>query len=154
VAPKKATHKRAQSHVLTIKRDPVKKPIIKSTTSDKPKTVAPQNSTSQVDREKFLHCLKDSMKLFEKIQHNFTQNAIDGSNRENEIKTILKDIKINEYPYISDFEKKLISDQIVESSQQRIKNYENLFSIINTSLKDLKGFFIDYFNKGKTVLNI
>jgi hypothetical protein len=74
-------------------------------------------------------------------------SAIDNKNRENEIKNILKNIKVVDYPYISDFEKKLIADQIVESSTQRIKNYENLFNIINTSLRDLKTFFIDFFKK-------
>jgi hypothetical protein len=99
------------------------------------------------NEEKIVHCLKDSLKLFEKIQENFEKSAHDNKNREMEIKNILKTIKVVEYPCISDFEKRLIGNQIAESSQQRIQNYENLFNIINTSIRDLSKFFIENFNK-------
>jgi hypothetical protein len=97
-------------------------------------------------------CLKDSIKLIEKIQTNFEHSAIDNRNRENEIKDILKNIKVAEYPYISDFEKKLITEQIIDSSTDRVKNYEKLFNIINTSLRDMRVFIVDYFEKGTFLL--
>jgi hypothetical protein len=138
VTKKIPTHKRTQSYTA--------KPNVEI---EQPKPSHFSKAVVQPAQEKILHCLKDSLKLFEKIQNNFEMNAIDNKTRENEIKEILKDIKVADYPHISDFEKKLITEQIAESSTQRVKNYENLFNIINTSLKDLKVFLVDYFNKGK-----
>jgi hypothetical protein len=106
------------------------------------------------DSEKVINCLKDSMKIFEKIQKDFEHTAIDSRIKEIEIKNILKTILITDYSYISDFEKRLITDQIIESSEHRIKNYKNLFTIINTSIKDLRKYFIGYFYHGKLLLYI
>ena len=140
---KTMTHKRTLSGVQQVNK----------------KTINNVNTQNYVNinisnEEKVINCLKDSMKLFEKIQNDFENTAVDSKNRENEIKNILKTIVINDYPYISDFEKRLITDQIVDSSELRIKNYENLFSIINTSIRDLRKFFIGYFNKGKINIHI
>ena len=88
--------------------------------------------------------LKESLKIFEKIQKNFELSDLANKKREVEIKNILRNIIIDDYPYISDFEKRIISDQIVESSEQRIKNYQNLFKIINTTLIDIKDCFLNY----------
>jgi hypothetical protein len=131
---KKPTHKRTQSHIPKVTN-------LQSKLFDQP---------SAADGTKVLQSIKDSMKIFEKIQLTFEQSTV--AHNIFEIKTILKDIKVNEYPYISDFEKKMISEQIAESSTQRIKTYQNLLNIINISIKDLKGYFIDYYNKGKIII--
>jgi hypothetical protein len=134
-----------------------KRTMSQSTQAKKPATIVNTvNTQSYVNinisnEEKVINCLKDSLKLFERIQKDFEQSAVDNRDKENDIKNILKTIVITDYPYISDFEKRLITDQIAESSDQRVKNYENLFSIINTSIRDLRKFFIGYF-KGKTLV--
>jgi hypothetical protein len=89
--------------------------------------------------------LRESLKIFEKIQKNFEMSALTNKKREIEIKNILRNIIIDDYPFISDFEKRIITDQIVESSEQRIKNYQNLFKIINTTLRDIKDCFLNFY---------
>lgn len=106
------------------------------------------NNTSNEDPV-FL-CLKESLKIMERIQKDFEMSAVN-NNRENEMKSFIVNISkesVMEYTHISEFEKRMINNQIIEASEQRLKNYSNLFNIINASLSDIKECLITY-HKGK-----
>lgn len=50
---------------------------------------------------------------------------------------------------VSDYEKQIINNQIIDTSQQRMKNYSNLFNLINTSIKELTDSFISINSNNK-----
>ncbi len=114
------------------------------------KITKPHIDKDEINNAAIFERLKESLKIFEKIQKNFELTSNTNNLRETEIKNIIRNISIDDYPFISDFEKRMINDQIVESSDQRIQNYKNLFNIINTALKDLRECFV---NKKATNLN-
>jgi hypothetical protein len=91
-------------------------------------------------------CLRESLKIMEKIQREF-ENCARNNNMERNMKSFAINLDHNyiySYSHVSEYEKQIISNQIVETSENRIKNYANLFSIINTSLKDIKDYLIQY----------
>jgi hypothetical protein len=99
------------------------------------KLIINQTIPDKTDEELIFERLKESLEVFEKIIKN---NFEITNTRESEIKTILKNIKVTEYIKISDFEKRIISNDIIVSSEQRVKNYNNIFSIINSALNDIR----------------
>lgn len=54
------------------------------------------------------------------------------------VKLLMKKISYFQILNISEYEKTLIRNQIEENSNSRIKNYSNLFNIINVTLEDIK----------------
>jgi hypothetical protein len=92
--------------------------------------------------------LKGSLKIMEKIQRDF-ENCARNNNIDRNFSSFViphnKDSRL--YSYVSDYEKQMINTQIEETSDQRIKNYSHLFSIINSSLKDIKDSLLNYSDK-------
>jgi hypothetical protein len=92
----------------------------------------------------------------EKLQKDFETSAQNNNNHINALKNNIIDNKIKKntkefiksqeeilyesynYRYMSEIEKRIIRDQIILYSEQRIKNYSNLFSIINSAIIDIK----------------
>lgn len=99
--------------------------------------------------------LKDSLKIMEKIQREFENSAkmnnID-RNMNSFVVNINPDAAYN-YSYVSDYEKQIINNNIIETSENRLSNYSKLFNIINTSLKDIKETLLEYKEK-KGIYNI
>jgi hypothetical protein len=107
----------------------------------------PQNNSDPV-----FSCLKQSLKIMEKIQKDFEISAINNNKQSNMNDFISKmtfdQLLLSNYSGLSNRDKASISGQISQCSDQRIKNYSNLFSVINSSLEDIKECLIQY-NKGK-----
>lgn len=81
--------------------------------------------------------LGKALAIMDRIQQNFTQPDVNNSSFTDLLLVTLDVQTASEMTAISDFEKKLISDQIIESSQQRLRNYSNLFNIINMAVNNI-----------------
>lgn len=93
--------------------------------------------------------LKDSLKIMEKIQLEF-ENSARMNNVDRNMKSFVVNMDheaANNYCYVSDYEKQIINNTIVETSENRLNNYSKLFNIINTSLKDIKDTLLEYKDK-------
>lgn len=105
------------------------------------------------DEDPVFKCLKESLKIMEKIQKDFetssiNKNIIEDTNKaitekDKKLLKIKQDLNITSrpvFPYlaVSEYEKNIINDQIAHSSDHRMKNYSNMFNIINVSLSEVK----------------
>ena len=107
-----------------------------------------------VEEDTVTATLKGSLKIMEKIQRDFESCARNNNMDRNFSSFVFphgSDSSLQHY--VSEYEKQMINTQIEETSDQRIKNYNNLFNIINTSLKDIKDSLLNYSDKkGKIIL--
>lgn len=95
---------------------------------------------------------KESLKKMEKVQRDLEQCA-----KVNQINKNMSSFVMNmdretlsNHCHVSDHEKKMINNQITEGSEYRIRDYSNLFSLITSSLADIRQSITQYNdNRGK-----
>jgi len=97
-------------------------------------------------------CLQDSLKIIERLKLNFEKSSENNkASLKNLLITSISLSNKNEEIYtLTNVEKELIHNHIITSSDQRLKNYSNLFDIINTSLLEMK----DCLNSSSSSINM
>lgn len=101
-------------------------------------------TTTNLSEDPVAICLKQSLQIIDKIRTNFEKSTNDNNIPINFAKIIASScFDITNYIQLTDLEKHEINSEIVECSEERIKNYSNLFSVINESIVDIKDFLID-----------
>lgn len=109
----------------------------------------PISTAPGINEDNVISCLTNSVKILEKIQKEFQTSAVNNNiDINNMVKspncsifstdTSNKTTLVNPSAYVTDTEKRLISQQISDTSDYRIKNYSNIFNIINVTISDIK----------------